>query len=126
MRRARAGFSILEVVVGTFVLSVAVLASVALQTTAVSTGARVRRAQTVTAAARAELDAQRGLIVRATGECLTAVPAGLGCGVEIVPCALLSGALTCDAAVTAPVADRVRVRVVSGLESTSLTTLVVR
>ncbi len=131
--KTSAGLTLIEVMIAMAVLSIGVLAAASLQTTSLSASSKARIIQEVTNTARTEMERQRQFVRTGTGpapaspSCLSTAPTGYTCTVTVVPCRIVSNALSCGPGNGTVLADQVTVRVVGPqASSVELRTVVAR
>ena len=131
--KASAGLTLIEIIIALSILSIGVLAAASLQGSALSASNRARVIQEVTNTARTEVERQRQFARTGTGPaaaspgCLSTAPAGYTCTVTVVPCRIVSNALSCGTGTAPVVADQVTVTVVGPqASSVELQTVVAR
>lgn len=105
------GFSLIEILVAVAVMSIGILALVALQTNAMKFNAQSRAKQDLLGVTQAELALQKNLDhSTGTPSCVAPVPSGYSCTVVRVPCELSGSALSCQASVSDPVGYHIIVK----------------
>lgn len=117
MMTSRHGLTLVEVMIALFILAVGVLAAFGMQANSLRGTRAAELSQTLANMGESELQLQRQferhVTSPVTGESCRSIigSAGFSCEVDVYPCSLVSGALTCSkTSVTDAVARQVTVR----------------
>ncbi len=123
MRRA-AGLTLVEVLIALVVLAIGVMSAAALQASALRANSKAEGLRDVTRVAQSELAWERysevapyvaenptpiaGVSTYAY-RCVSILPANMSCTFEVLPCNIVSGALTCARNVVSPLAYQIEI-----------------